>query len=150
MYKNDKLITCIVGIVILIVSVLKKDIFSSEKYDLSNLITFLSIILGFQIGAFTLLFSSPTVRDLYQIKDKENNRITQKHRLKNYYRTSFLVSILSILFLISFDNQNKLFVETKYSSYFICTLPAIIFLNVYVLFKTNFFLYKIFIKDSSK
>lgn len=151
MYKKDNFIICITSILMVIISVrFRFYFFTTKNYDPANVITFLSIILGFQTGAFALLFSSTTVRDLYKIKDLENNKITLKHRLKNYYKASFIVSILSILFLILFDTSNALIVKNIFSNYFVCAIPCIIFMNTFILFKTNSLLYKIFIKDASK
>lgn len=152
MYKKDRLIAYLVSLVILIVSFIFKDyIFLpyENTYNPSNLLTFFSIILGFQTSSFALLFSSSVVHNLYQIKDIENNRITQKHRLKKYYKESFLSLFLSIVFLIAFDSSNPILkINHYFYEYFICTIPFLIFLNGYILFRTNIFLYKIFIKEN--
>lgn len=151
MYKKDNFIVCIISVLIFLISIrFRFYFFTTKNYDPANVITFLSIILGFQSGAFALLFSSTTVRDLYKKKDSENNKITLKHRLKNYYKSSFVVSILSIVFLILFDTSNALIARNIFSNYFACTIPCIIFTNTFILFKTNSLLYKIFIKDAPK
>lgn len=151
MYKKDNCIIFIVSILIFFISIkFRFSFFTTKNYDPANVITFLSIVLGFQTGAFALLFSSTIVRDLYKIKDSEDNKITLKHRLKNYYKSSFVASILSILFLILFDTNNELIIKNIFSDYFVCMIPCIIFINTFILFKTNSLLYKIFIKDTPK
>ena len=65
----------------------------------SNLITFISILTGFQITSFAMLFSSSIVKGLYKIKDNENSYITLKHRLKNYYKFAFNLALLSIVII---------------------------------------------------
>ena len=64
----------------------------------SAVITFLSIVIGFQMTAFALLFSSDTVKRLYNTKDENNPRLTLCHTLKNNY--NYIFSILSIIILI--------------------------------------------------
>lgn len=116
----------------------------------SNLITFVSIIMGFQMSAFTMLFSSKLVKDLYNIKDIENSTITLKHRLKNYFKTSFNCSLISVLVLLLCNiNINMKILGYNFilnSSYFFC---SIIFANIFCFCRLNYFLYKIFIQDHS-
>lgn len=115
--------------------------FVDIQVDVSDIVTFLSIIMGFQITAFSLLFTSDTVKELYKHKSSYNPTITQKHELKNYYKLSFNTSIVSIFIL--------LFVPKNLPSIGHLLYLPIVTLNCYTLYKTNQFLYKIFIKENS-
>jgi hypothetical protein len=117
------------------------------KYEIplsiySDLITFLSILVGFQVAAFAMLFSSPTVKALYEIKDAENKYITLKHRLKNYYEFAFSLSLISILliFMLEIFNLNILWINRA-------VILSIITSNIFIHYRTMRFLYKVFIKD---
>ena len=112
--------------------------FIRPQFDTTNVITFLSIIMGFQITAFALLFSSDTVHLLYKQKDKEFPQLTLKHRLKNYYKNSFNTLLISIIILLLCPSHWMLLN--------LVTLP-IILVNSYMLYTTNEYLYKIFIKE---
>ena len=112
--------------------------FIRPQFDTTNIITFLSIIMGFQITAFALLFSSDTVHLLYKQKDKEFPQLTLKHRLKNYYKNSFNTLLVSIIIL--------LLCPSHWILLNLVTLP-IILVNSYMLYTTNEYLYKIFIKE---
>lgn len=113
------------------------------EYNFSDLVTFLSILTGFQITAFSLLFYSKIVSNLYKINDIDNPSKTLKHSLKNYYSFSLNLSILSIIFLLLIPDIlftvciKKLFV-----------IP-IVLANTFMFYKTNNFLYKIFIKETT-
>lgn len=122
---------------ILILSVIYS-YFIRPQFDTTNVITFLSIIMGFQITAFALLFSSDTVHLLYKQKDKEFPQLTLKHRLKNYYKNSFNTLLISIIILLLCPSHWMLLN--------LVTLP-IILVNSYMLYTTNEYLYKIFIKE---
>lgn len=114
--------------------------FVDIKTDSSDIIVFLSVIMGFQIAAFSLLFSSDTVKELYKYKSSSNPRITQKHELKNYYKMSFNTSIISIILL--------LFIPSNFPSLERFLYLPIVLLNCFTLYVTNNFLYKIFVKES--
>jgi hypothetical protein len=105
----------------------------------SDIITFVSIIMGFQVAAFSLLFSSNTVQQMYNKKSQTNPKITVKHELKNYYQCSFNTSLFSILVLLLIPNTYTW--QTR-------TLIPIILINSYTFYSTNQFLYNIFIKEN--
>ncbi|MBQ7949881.1 MAG: hypothetical protein IJ276_02750 [Alphaproteobacteria bacterium] len=128
------------------------------KFDIaaglySNLITFISILMGFQITSFSMVFVSPVVKKLYNVKDNENGYITLKHRLKNYYKFAFNVALVSIITIFVLDIFNPHQIATRW---FIINLSwvkrgavfSIIASNIFANYKTMNFLYKIFIKDN--
>lgn len=106
----------------------------------SEVITFLSIVIGFQMTAFALLFSSDTVKRLYNTKDENNPRLTLCHTLKNNYKLAFNTLLISIVFLLITSDEYRLV--------HIAVLP-IIFVNAYLLYNNANILYKIFIKDAA-
>lgn len=113
--------------------------FIRPQFNTTNIITFLSIIMGFQITAFALLFSSETVQLLYKQKDEKFPKLTLKHRLKNYYKDSFNTLLVSIILLLLCPSHWRLLD--------VITLP-IILVNSYMLYDTNKYLYKIFMKEN--
>lgn len=66
-----------------------------NEYD--SLITFLSIIIGFEITSLAILFNTPLKRTLYDRPIKHYQ--TELHRLRDLYRFSIYVSLLSILII---------------------------------------------------
>ena len=98
------------------------------------------IVIGFQMTAFALLFSSDTVKRLYNTKDENNPRLTLCHTLKNNYKLAFNTLLISIVFLLITSDEYRLV--------HIAVLP-IIFVNAYLLYNNANILYKIFIKDAA-
>ena len=64
----------------------------------SELITFLSILIGFQITALSILFNSRILKVLYDKKNKVYR--TELHRLKSYFSYSIYFEIISIVALL--------------------------------------------------
>lgn len=119
----------------------------------SNLITFISILTGFQITSFATLFSSSMVKGLYKIKDDENPYITLKHRLKNYYKFAFNLALLSIviIFILEIFKPNHIttplmIINLSWISR--SAVFAIIASNIFANYKTMNMLYKIFIQNN--
>lgn len=80
----------------------------------SDLITFLSIIIGFEISSLAIIFNSPLKKALFDRKNKTYE--TELHRLKDYYQFSIIVSIVSICLLFCVPELHisiKTFVLTK-------------------------------------
>lgn len=119
----------------------------------SDLITFISILMGFQITSFSMVFVSPVVKKLYNVKDNENGYITLKHRLKNYYKFAFNVALVSVIAIFVLNIFNPHQIATRL---FVINLSwvkraivfSIIASNIFANYKTMNFLYKIFIKDN--
>lgn len=87
--------------VFLIVSAIFGTYIFDEKFNgYSDLITFLSIIIGFTITSLSILFNSPLKKAMY---DRRNDvYLTELHRLGAYYKFSLYFEVLSIftLFII--------------------------------------------------
>ncbi len=99
-------------IVLIIFSVaLGTYIFDETFKSYSDLITFLSIIIGFTITSLSILFNSPLKKAMY---DRQNQLyLTELHRLGAYYKFSLCFEVLSIftLFVIP-DISTKLDLKT--------------------------------------
>jgi len=110
----------------------------------SELITFLSILIGFQITAISILFNSRILNTLYDNKNKFYG--TELHKLKSYFKYSInfeLTSIIIMLLLpsfISFHIFNKEFFLSKS----ILVLPTISG-SVYCFLKISNELFRIFV-----
>lgn len=78
---------------------------NSEIDFFANLITFLSIIFGFQMTAFSILFSSKSLSTFATLyNDEYKNRLLQ---LSTYFKFSFLFELLFI-FLVFVAEMLKL------------------------------------------
>lgn len=119
----------------------------------SNLITFISILTGFQITSFAMLFSSSMVKGLYKIKDNENSYITLKHRLKNYYKFAFNLALLSIVIIFILEIFKPNHITTPLTVIDLSWIGrssvfSIIASNIFANYKTMNMLYKIFIQNN--
>lgn len=119
----------------------------------SNLITFISILTGFQITSFAMLFSSSIVKGLYKIKDNENSYITLKHRLKNYYKFAFNLALLSIVIIFILEIFKPNHITTPLTVIDLSWIGrsavfSIIASNIFANYKTMNMLYKIFIQNN--
>ena len=112
--------------------------FYNWELNVSDIITFISLIMGFQIAAFSLLFYSRVVQDLYHTKSISNPNITLKHELKNYYKVSFNTSLITIVLILVIPDS---ILKQKISF-------MSIFINSYMFYVTNNFLYRIFLKEN--
>lgn len=92
----------------------------------SDLITFLSILIGFQITAISILFNSRIVNVLYDNKNK--SYITELHRLKAYFKYAINYELISVVLLLTFPKEFPLSIFNHqimfYKSYFV--LPIIL------------------------
>lgn len=66
-----------------------------ERY--SDLITFLSIMIGFKITSLSILFNSPLKKTLFDRKIEKYG--TELHRLKDFYKHSLIFEVITV-FLI--------------------------------------------------
>lgn len=64
----------------------------------SELITFLSILIGFQITSISILFNSRILNVLYSSKNKVYQ--TDLHKLKAYFNNSIYFCLLSVVVLL--------------------------------------------------
>ena len=73
------------------------------KFDgYSDLITFLSIIIGFTITSLSILFNSPLKKAMYDRLNPEY--LTELHRLGAYYKFSLCFEVISIFILFIFPD----------------------------------------------
>jgi len=85
-------------VVLMVVSaILGTYVFDQTFKAYSDLITFLSIIIGFTITSLSILFNSPLKKAMYDQQDQEY--LTKLHRLGAYYKFSLYFEVLSIFTL---------------------------------------------------
>ncbi len=64
----------------------------------SDIVTLLSIIIGFEIASLSIIFNTPLKKTLY---DREIMHYkTELHRLRDFYRFSIYVSLVSVVLVI--------------------------------------------------
>lgn len=80
-------------------------IYNVRFSDYSDLITFLSIMIGFKITSLSILFNSPLKKTLYDRKIRLY--VTELHRLKDFYKHALLFEAISVL--LFFIIPDKLF-----------------------------------------
>lgn len=85
-------------------------IFDTSFDAYSDIITFLSIMIGFQITSLSILFNSPLKKDLYDKKIEKYE--TELHRLKDFYKHAMVFEVISIL-IIFIMTQNALKIPFK-------------------------------------
>ena len=94
-------------LLIIVSGIIGTYIFDETFEGYSDLITFLSIVIGFTITSLSILFNSPLKKAMY---DRQNSEyLTELHRLGAYYKFSLCFEVLSIfaLFVIP-DISTKL------------------------------------------
>lgn len=116
-----------------------------ESYSqFSELITFLSILIGFQITALSILFNSRILRVLYN--NKNDVYRTELHRLKSYFSYSIYFEIISIVVLLILrESYNISINEFKLSLYKSYLVIPIIAGSTYCFLKISNDLFRIFI-----
>lgn len=110
----------------------------------SDLITFLSILIGFQITAISILFNSRIVNVLYDNKNKSYK--TELHRLKSYFKYAINYELISVVLLLTFPKEFSFSIFDYqlifYKSYFV--LP-IILCSIFCFLKISNEFFRIFI-----
>lgn len=77
-----------------------------EDFDqYAELITFLSIMVGFKITSLSILFNSVIKKSLYD--QKNNSYETELHRLKSFYSHSLTFEVFAILILFLVPNYHE-------------------------------------------
>lgn len=72
-----------------------------EKFNqYSELVTFISIMIGFKITSLSIIFNSPIKKELYDRKISIYE--TELHRLRSFFWHSLIFEILAVFFLIVF------------------------------------------------
>ncbi len=116
------------------------ELFNKDTID--NIITFLSIIIGFQTSSFAILFNSKIISDLYNEFDEVDKTMTKKHIVKNTFQMSFFYLLSSVIYLVVFSKHFFIFVNN-------IIIINILIVNCFLLYKCNDYLYKIFMKEKS-
>ncbi len=92
----DLYIFCLVVIVSFVFGLL---CFDCGIDNFSEIVTFLSIIIGFKMTSLSILFNSPLKKVLYDRKIELYK--TELHRLRDYYRHSIYFELMSVFFVIA-------------------------------------------------
>lgn len=132
-------------ILILLLSILIGYFIMPESYgQFSELITFLSILIGFQITALSILFNSRILKVLYD--SKNNIYRTELHRLKSYFSYSIYFEIISIVVLLILrDSYIVSFNEWQLNFYKSYLVIPIITGSVYSFLKISNDFFRIFV-----
>lgn len=99
-------------IIVIIISVILGYFIIPAPFDnYSDIITFLSIMVGFKITSFSLIFNSKLKKNLYDRKIKFYE--TELHRIKCLYETSIYFDIISVIifFLVPKDYYCELSIK---------------------------------------
>jgi hypothetical protein len=81
-------------------------LFDSNFDSYSDLITYLSIMIGFKIASLSILFSSPLRKKLWDANNVKPYK-TELHRIKDYYKHSIIFEVVSIIVIFVFPNCLK-------------------------------------------
>lgn len=78
-----------------------------KDYKFEEVLTFLSIVLGFTFTGMTLISGSEFSRKLYNRESKSNNSLTQLHELVEIYYFNAKLFIVNSVLIILFELFNK-------------------------------------------
>lgn len=67
----------------------------------SDILTVISIALGFYIAVIAILFGSKITKVLYETVDKENPVNTQLHSLLSYFQSGMYIGVLTIIIVLT-------------------------------------------------
>jgi hypothetical protein len=118
-------------------------LFDNEFDSYSDLITYLSIMIGFKISSLSILFSSPLRKKLWDTKNRYYK--TELHRIKDYYKHAIVFETLSVIviFIISQSLNIDLLYNSVHFGKQSLVLP-ILAGSAYCLYKTCKDLFRIF------
>jgi len=142
MYNRHKWSMMIFFLIIFILSLSFE--FKVNKESVNNLITFFSIIFGFYLTVFSVLYGSKFSLRLSNEEDKLINTQTKLHTLKKYFHFSSIVSIISTTMLVIIgmlnwtidSKENNIFSEIFVS--FCLGLSAVNIVLIFILLKIFF------------
>ncbi len=109
----------------------------------SDLITFLSIMIGFKITSLSILFNSPLKKTLFDRKIEKYG--TELHRLKDFYKHSLIFEVIAVFLVFvtpetySFSINSENIIIGRY----LLILPILTGV-IFCFFKVYFDLLKIF------
>jgi len=78
-------------------------LFDSNFNGYSDLITYLSIMIGFKISSLSILFSSPLRKKLWDANQVKPYK-TELHRIKDYYKHSIIFEVVSVILIFVYPN----------------------------------------------
>lgn len=84
--------------IVIVATICGSFIIEKNYSSFSDIITFLSIIIGFEIASLAIIFNSPIKQVLYQRTIKVYR--TELHRLRDFYRFSIVINIISVLIVL--------------------------------------------------
>jgi len=76
-------------------------LFDSDFNGYTDLITYLSIMIGFKITSLSILFSSPLRKKLWEANQVRPYK-TELHRIKDYYKHSIIFEVVSVILIFVF------------------------------------------------
>jgi len=131
-----------IKLVLIIILSMILGIFISDKEfkAYSDIITFLSILLGFSITSISILFNSRIINLLF--KESNKSYKTELHRLKDYFKNFLYFGLFSLVILILFPNKVQIYCIEIYRSYLIY---PILFGSVYCVHKIAKDIFRIFV-----
>ena len=130
MKSKDLYVFIAVVICSIIIGFLYSNLVFFCNYD--SIVTFLSIIIGFEITSLSILFNSPLKKSLY---DRTNSvYITELHRLRSFYGFSIYIALISVLIVI-FTPQFTITLIDKWSIQRSIIVCPVIFPSVYCFIK---------------
>lgn len=77
--------------------------------------TFLSITTGFTITALSIIATSPFSKNLYEQESKKNNSKTLLHELVDEFKTSMILFITSISFIVLLNLYSENYIPTSFT-----------------------------------
>jgi hypothetical protein len=90
--------------IIVMSSVIGFFVFDSNFEAYSEMITFLSIMIGFEIASLAILFNSPLKKALYD-NNKTKPYKTELHRLRDYYKHAIYFEVFSVILIFFIPNS---------------------------------------------
>ena len=81
-------------------------VFDKSFNSYSDIITFLSIMIGFKITALSILYNSPLKKTLYDRKIKYYK--TELHRLKDFFKQALFFEVASVMLLFVIPEQTSI------------------------------------------
>ena len=93
-------------LIIIISTIIGLFVFDSNFNGYSDLITYLSIMIGFKISSLSILFSSPLRKKLWDANQVKPYK-TELHRIKDYYKHSIVFEVVSVILIFVFPNCLK-------------------------------------------
>ncbi len=132
----------------LVISSFVLGIFLFPNYEnYSDMITFLSIVIGFKITSLSIIFNSPLKKTLYDRRIKLYR--TELHRLRDFYKFSIYVSCTNIVIILLVPNKSTLIFDDFSIGKSNLVLPVLVS-SLYCLIKLCNELFHIFVYPTNE